>query len=148
MIKEAISFNHELLIGLNLHLISALANVLNIKANMVCSSEFPYCGKEKNEKLVSICKFTGADTYLSGSGGRAYINEGMFNEAKIKVQWHTYDHPTYKQMFEGFQPNMSIIDLLFNAGSQAKEIIMKGGITNNAQTSDITFPKPMLLGQN
>jgi hypothetical protein len=148
IIEEAISFNHELLIGLNLHLIKALANVLNIKVNMVRSSEFPYGGKEKNEKLVSICTFLGANTYLAGSGGRAYVNAALFREAKIEVQWHTYRHPIYKQMFDGFQPNMSIIDLLFNAGPQAKEILLRGGDTNTDHNSEVTFSKALLVEPN
>jgi hypothetical protein len=148
LIKEAVGFNHKSLLDLNLHLIKAIAQALNIKVNMVRSSEFSYFGKEKNEKLVSICKFMGADTYLSGSGGRAYIDEGMFNKAEIAIQWHTYEHPTYKQMFSDFQPNMSIIDLLFNAGAKAKEIILKGGVTSTTQQAEITFPKPLLIEQN
>jgi hypothetical protein len=133
IIKEAIGSNHELLIGLNLHLIKALANLLNIKVDMVRSSEFPYCGKEKNEKLVSMCKILGADTYLSGSGGKAYVRESLFEEAKIKVQWHTYEHPIYKQVFRGFEPYMSAVDLLFNMGPDAKQTILKGGVTAENQ---------------
>lgn len=144
MIKEAITFNHELLIGLNLHLIKNIAQILNIKANMVRSSEFPYCGREKNEKLVSMCKFLGADTYLSGSGGKAYVEEGLFNEAKVEVQWHNYGHPTYKQNFSGFQPNMSIIDLLFNMGPESKDIIQKGGATNSGVAEKVAMPKLLI----
>lgn len=143
-IKEAISFNHELLIGLNLHLIRCIAQILDIKAKMVRSSEFPYGGKEKNEKLVSMCKFIGADTYLSGSGGKAYVNESKFSESNIKVHWHNYEHPIYKQHFNGFQPNMSIIDLLFNIGPQSKEIILKGGILNTNTFERLMLPTPPL----
>jgi hypothetical protein len=149
LIKEAISSNHELLIGLNLHLIKILAEILNIKVKMVRSSEFPYLGKEKNEKLVSMCKLIGADTYIAGSGGKAYVNENLFSEADITIQWHNYEHPNYKQKYEGFQPNMSIIDLLFNTGPQAKETILKGGIINNGYPSDsLVFPKPLIVGPN
>ena len=149
IIREAIDFEHELLIGLNLHLIKVIAEILDIKVNMVRSSEFAYLGKEKNEKLVSMCKHMGADTYLSGSGGRAYVNEDMFIEAKINIQWHNYDHPTYKQRFDGFQPNMSIIDLLFNTGPKAKEIILKGGIINTSETADIlALPKALIVEPN
>ncbi len=136
VIKEAIQFEHELLIGLNLHLIKAIAELLDIKAKMMRSSEFPYAGTEKNEKLVSMCKFLGADTYLSGSGGKSYVNENLFSGAKISVNWHSYIHPTYKQRFEGFEPNMSIIDLLFNEGPKAKEILLKGGIVDPCQTNE------------
>ena len=146
IISEAINFNHELLIGINLHLIKAYAKILGIKVNMVRSSEFPYLGKEKNGKLVSMCKYLGADTYLSGSGGKAYVDEVLFKDAKIKIQWHNYKHPTYNQSFEGFQPNMSIIDLLFNMGPKAKQIILKGGSVNTRETKDIlTLPKALIV---
>jgi hypothetical protein len=146
LIKEAIDFDHELLIGLNLHLIKNFAEILSIKTNIVHSSEFPNCGNEKNEKLVSMCKFVGADTYLSGSGGIAYINETLFSQAHIKIQWHNYKHPIYKQRYEGFQPNMSIIDLLFNKGPKAAETILQGGTINNSKPIDKSaFPKIFIV---
>jgi hypothetical protein len=134
LLKEALNFNHELLIGLNLHLIKTIADILGIKAKMIRSSEFPYHGQEKNEKLISMCKFMGSDTYLSGSGGKAYVDEKAFMDANIKLQWHRYNHPSYKQSLGGFQPNMSVIDLLFNVGPQAKEIIMQGGVIDENPT--------------
>lgn len=127
-IKDALSFNHELLIGLNLHLIKILAEILEIKTRMIRSSEFPYHGQDKNEKLISMCKFMGADFYLSGSGGKAYVNEKAFQNENIEIQWHRYNHPSYSQNFDGFQQYMSVLDLLFNAGPRAKEIIQKGGV--------------------
>ena len=147
MIKEAIGFSHERLIGLNLHLIRGFADALDIKVNMVRSSEFPYSGKEKNEKLVSMCKFMGADTYLCGSGGKNYVNENLFNEANITVQWHNYQHPTYKQRFTGFQPNMSIIDLLFNMGPDSKEIILQGGTIKTSEPQEILMLQKPLIAQ-
>jgi hypothetical protein len=139
--EEAIGFSHELLIGLNLHLIKAVANILDIKVNMIRSSEFPHLGKEKNEKLVSICKHIGADTYMSGSGGKAYVNEALFNEANIKVRWHRYEHPIYAQAFSGFEPNMSIVDLLFNLGPKAKETLLSGGIITSSESPKLTLPQ-------
>lgn len=127
IIEDALNFDHELLIGLNLHLLRNIAEALGINVEMIRSSEFPYHGQEKNEKLISMCKFMGADSYLSGSGGKAYVDEKAFSEANIKLQWHKYLHPTYTQSFEGFQANMSIVDLLFNVGPQAKDVILSGG---------------------
>lgn len=137
VIEEALNFDHELLIGLNLHLIRNIAEALNIKAKMIRSSEFPYYGQEKNEKLISMCKFMGSDTYLCGSGGKAYVDETAFFNANIKLKWHKYAHPTYKQYFEGFEPNMSIVDLLFNVGPNTKEVILSGGsIQENMRSVD------------
>ena len=145
LIKDAINFNHELLIGLNLHFIKAIAELLDIKVQMMRSSEFPYAGTEKNEKLVSMCKFLGADSYLSGSGGKNYVNENQFTEANINVQWHSYEHPTYNQCFSGFEPNMSIIDLLFNEGPKAKDILLKGGIIETKKSVETGVIKPLIV---
>jgi hypothetical protein len=145
-IKEAINFDHQLLIDLNMHLISNLAELLDINVNMVRSSDFPYCGNEKNEKLVSMCKFLGAGAYLSGSGGKTYVQEDLFMQANIDVKWHNYEHPTYQQRFSGFEPYMSIIDLLFNVGAkEAKKILLKGGILNaDNPIENIVFPQSIL----
>ncbi|PVX25366.1 MAG: hypothetical protein CW691_04805, partial [Candidatus Bathyarchaeum sp.] len=77
--------------------------------------------------LVEICKATGADTYLCGSGGQRYIDADRFQTNGIRLLWHSYHHPTYRQVYRGFQPNMSIIDLLFNIGPKAKEVLLSGG---------------------
>jgi hypothetical protein len=147
LFRDAINSNHELLIGLNLHLIKAIADALDIKVNMVRSSEFPYSGHEKNEKLVSICKHIGADTYLSGSGGKNYVNEVLFRDAKIVVQWHSYTHPSYVQTFEGFEPNMSILDLLFNVGPHAREVLLCGGATTVSDPPVGVTSEPLIIEQ-
>jgi hypothetical protein len=134
LIEEVLNSDLELLISVNLHLIKLFAETLGIKTKMVRSSEFQYHGIEKNEKIISMCKFAGADTYLSGSGGKTYVDEAAFSKAKIKLQWHCYKHPVYRQNYEGFQPNMSIIDLLFNLGPASREIVLQGGIVNEANS--------------
>jgi|WetSurMetagenome_2_1015567.scaffolds.fasta_scaffold32431_2 hypothetical protein len=132
LIVEAVNFDHELLIDLNMHLIENIANALDINVSMVRSSQIPYGGIEKNEKLVSMCKFLGANTYLSGSGGATYLDKERFAQANINVKYHNYEHPTYTQKYNSFEPNMSIIDLLFNAGSDASDILLKGGIISSS----------------
>jgi hypothetical protein len=127
IIEDALLFDHELLIGLNLQLIRSIVDVLGIDVHMIRSSELPYRGAEKNEKLVSMCKFMGANKYLSGSGGRSYIKEELFNQSGIRVQWHSYEHPCYRQVFGGFEANLSVIDLLFNMGPASKDILISGG---------------------
>jgi len=37
-----------------------------------------------------------------------------------------YDHPEYRQNFDGFIPQMSVLDVLFNHGPESKRIIMDG----------------------
>jgi hypothetical protein len=42
------------------------------------------------------------------------------------VETVRYDHPTYRQNFEGFEPGMTALDLLFNYGREAPRRMMRG----------------------
>lgn len=130
ILEKAFAVNYEFLIELDLNLIEIIADSLGFKIKFARSSSFSYQGTEKNEKLISLCKQLGAETYLSGSGGRTYVNENEFSNDGVKVIWHSYNHPTYKQNYKGFEPYMSIIDLLFNMGPESKHTILKGSVLN------------------
>jgi len=126
-LKDALTQHHQSLANLNIHLIKTIANMLGAKIEVTRSSKLPHFDKDKNSKLIEFCKFTGADTYLCGSGGRSYVDAARFQNEGVKLLWHSYHHPVYRQVYDGFQPNMSIIDLLFNMGPQAKEVLLSGG---------------------
>lgn len=78
------------------------------------------------DRLVNICKEVGADTYLSGPGGKGYLEIEKFKKEKINVVFQEFVHPEYPQQFpkQGFVPNLSIIDLLFNCGSESLNMIL------------------------
>lgn len=67
-------------------------------------------------RLVDICKHLNADTYLSGAGGKGYLDLDQFARANIRVEFQHVVHPTYTQLFGDFQPYMAALDLLFNCG--------------------------------
>jgi len=99
-----------------------LLTSLDIKTECVSSSEF-FPQAKKSELILELCKKTGATCYLSGPFGRDYLNAQEFEDAGIELRFHDYSHPQYKQVYEGFEPYMSIIDLLFNHGSKSLEIL-------------------------
>jgi hypothetical protein len=43
-----------------------------------------------------------------------------------EVQLLAYEHPRYRQNFDGFEPGMSILDLLFTSGPEAGPILLSG----------------------
>lgn len=49
-----------------------------------------------------------------------------FQAEGIEVVFQEFHHPTYAQLYGDFLPNLSAIDLLFNGGPQALELIRKG----------------------
>lgn len=110
------------LVALNLHIIDHLRESLGVDTPMKRSSEMDVNGT-KDELIFELCQSVDADTYLSGPNGRDYLDEARFQDAGIEVVYHDYEHPTYEQAFDGFEPYMSTIDLLFNHGPDSLEII-------------------------
>ncbi len=89
--------------------------MLGIKTKTVFSSEMK-AGGIKSERILNLCLEVGAKVYVSGPFGRDYLDAASFSRAGIKLMYHDYQHPTYTQLYKGFCPFMSVIDLLFNHG--------------------------------
>ena len=109
----------ERLVDLNYRLIEEIATWLAIPTLRLCSSTLPVPG-DRNSRLVSLCKYFNTTNYLSGNSAQRYLDIEMFARAGIHVEWQNYQHPTYPQLYGDFTPNLSVIDLLFNLGSESK----------------------------
>lgn len=77
----------------------------------------------KSELVLELCEMAGATRYLSGPFGRDYLDIKAFEEARIDLHFHDYEHPSYTQIGQGFEPYMSIVDLLFNHGPDTRAIL-------------------------
>jgi len=97
----------------NKRIITYIAEVLNLKTKFMNASDLEVQGKN-TELLIDICTKIGADTYLSGQGGKIYQDEKKFKANNIEVIYQNFSHPKYKQLFGEFIPNLSIVDMLFN----------------------------------
>ncbi len=107
----------DLLIDLNMHLIRGIMVFLKIDKPLVFSSSLGAEGK-KTELIIAQCKQVGADTQLSGSGCRDYIDSKRFDEEGIRLVFQEFRHPVYAQTCPGFLPNLSVVDYLFCAGGK------------------------------
>ena len=116
------------LIELNVYIIKHIANLLEIELPIQKSSEFNFVNK-KTELLIEMCQKINADIYLSGEGGRAYVDDTKFQNNNLKNYFTNFKHPVYKQLIEPFIPNMSTVDLLLNHDLKtSKKIIEDSGI--------------------
>jgi hypothetical protein len=97
---------------------------LGIGTRTMLSSEMD-CRETKDRLIVELCEKAGATAYISGPFGRDYLKPADFRAAGVELLFHDYDHPEYKQCFEGFEPYMSAIDLLFNHGPAALQILRR-----------------------
>ena len=131
-LKGILDKNHEFLMSLNEDLLKFFLNELNIKVEFVKASELDASG-EKNQYLINLCKACNANVYVFGQMGKHYANMDLWKENNIKIYFHEYNHPAYKQKFESFEPNLSIIDLLFNEGAENASLIVQKGNVNKEE---------------
>ena len=115
-----IDSNWEYLSDLNQFIIRHIAReILGINTTFANSMDYFSTG-QKNEKLLSLIRSTGATHYLSGPTAKDYLDETAFNNEGITVHWKDYSgYPSYRQTREPFEGGVSIIDLLANTGDDA-----------------------------
>lgn len=121
-IDDILTKEWEKLIDLNFNLISYFSSKLGINTKTIKSSELKI-NSTGSKRLLEICQKLSADTYLSGELGKNYLDEDIFQKADIDIIYEKFQHPHYSQLGKSFQPNMSVIDLLFNEGKNAKRIL-------------------------
>lgn len=77
------------------------------------------------EKIVDIVKVSGCQQYLAWERDRSFLNAKQFELAGIEVAYLNFQPSEYHQQYGAFIPNLSIIDLLFNHGPEAKMHLMR-----------------------
>lgn len=100
-----------------------LAAMLGITNTRFVRSSTLGIGGKKTDRLVAILRSLGATEYLSGPSARDYIEPEKFAEAGIELQYMTYDYPEYPQLHPPYDPQVSILDLLFMTGGAAPRYI-------------------------
>ena len=94
LLKNSIYQKYENISNMNIALIQQILKILKI------------------EKKI---QFSG-----DGMGSLRYIqgNEQVFEENKIKLIFQKFVHPEYFQLYGGFIPKLSILDVIFNIGPE------------------------------
>lgn len=121
--EDAYSRKWEYLIDIDMHFIVRLAECLGIYNKRIVRSSNLAVQGDRIERLVKICKNFNGDIFYEGASGRDYVDETIFFQHGIKVEFQEYRHPTYHQLYGEFIPYLSVIDLLFNQGKASLEIL-------------------------
>lgn len=115
--------NEEYLSQINYKFISTINGILGIKTKLRYSSEFELIDGQ-TEKLLNICKECEANSYLSGPAAKDYFDEELAEKENIQVEWMNYSgYQEYNQLFPPFEHGVSILDLIFNEGSNATKFM-------------------------
>ncbi|MFQ5442622.1 MAG: WbqC family protein [Thermodesulfobacteriota bacterium] len=114
----------EFLSRVNHRFIKAICPLLGIGTKISWSMDYSLA-EGKTERLVALCRDAGAGHYISGPAAKDYMEEELFEEAGIGLSYMDYSgYPEYTQLFGKFEHGVSIIDLIFNAGPEAKKYML------------------------
>src|SRR5277367_387637 len=116
-----------LMADLDAQLIQWFMDILGIRTSVLLSSHLERQGK-RMELLANICDALGARQYVSPLGSAAYLLQeiDVLLDKGIDVSFQHYEHPQYQQLFPPFCPYASVLDLIFNEGARALEILQSG----------------------
>jgi len=105
----------------NIEFIKKCSKYLGINTKMEKASEMSI-DQKKSQLLLNICKKFNATEYLTTIGSKVYLenDKKIFDDANIKITYHEYRHPVYKQKGKKFLEKLSVLDLLFNEKEKAK----------------------------
>jgi len=117
--RAVLSQDYSHLNDLNIALMQWVAKKLSITTTIVRSSELQSSGT-KTARLIELLKGVGAGSYLSGPSAEAYIDVQMFAAAGISLAYKEYAYGPYPQLWGSFEGAVSVLDLLFNTGAEAR----------------------------
>ena len=125
-LEELLNTRWEMLVDLDLAMLDFLREELGITTRLARSSQLQVQGA-KSELLLNICKATGATAFFGGLGGsRTYLDKAAFDAAGMGVVWQEFAHPEYPQCGDApFIKGLSAVDILFNCGPAARDIVWK-----------------------
>lgn len=108
---------------INYIFIKSICEYLQIDTKITLSTNYNLV-EGKTERLVDLCLQLNASHYISGPSAKNYIDEELFINNNIQLEWIDYsNYKEYNQIFLPFEHRVSIIDLIFNLGEKSKEYL-------------------------
>ncbi len=111
------------LCALNMALIRELGDMLGCTAPLYVASSMQTRETNPTMRLATLCRELGATAYLSGVEGRTYLDTSAFSRMGIELWFQEVEAPVYPQLHGAFVSHLSVVDLLFNVGTEARSII-------------------------
>jgi hypothetical protein len=102
---------------------TSMCHYLDIETEIIVSSSIDIDHSLKSqEKVISISKKLGADSYVNPNGGVDLYEMAAFKQKGIDLNFIIPDLKEYQQYNENFIPNLSIIDvIMFNSVDEVKK---------------------------
>jgi hypothetical protein len=125
LLQDILSFPDRNLFNFLFNSINKVANYIEIETNISKSSDVE--GKvntRSQERVISICEKTDAKVYINPIGGLELYSREDFSSCGVSLQFLKAKQTPYRQIFGGFEPSLSIIDLLMNLSKEQIKTIL------------------------
>ena len=114
----------ERLIDLNRYMLDYVLSVMGIDTPIRYSSQLHVEGTA-TERLVKLIKAVDATRYYSGAHAISeYLDAELMEESNIELVIQEWRSPVYPQLHGAYVPDLTIFDLLFNTGAEARRLLM------------------------
>ena len=123
-LKDLMQIRWRKLVDLNVAAIYYLSGSLGIDNKVVLQSSLQI-QSQGSELLVKICKEIGADSFLAPQVSKKYLDEKVFAQYEIGINFFKFVPPVYPQLWGEFIFNLSTLDLLLNCGGKSLEVMKK-----------------------
>jgi len=135
-LTDVIAPDARLLVEASIPTIRYLAERLGVATPILRSSDLGLEGRYRAEfpdaqgathRIVAYMKALGADELLEGETGDAYLDLDLCARHGVRVHFHRYRHPVYRQIFEPFVSHLSAVDLLLACGTDEARRVLRTG---------------------
>ena len=130
-LKEIYGQRCDKLADFTVQLTILIARALGIsETKFVRSSSFNAIGT-KTGRLLDLLSQVGATHYITGPAAKSYLDEEKLGEAGISTEYMVYDYPVYSQLYPPYDPQVSVLDLLFMKGPDSPKYIWQAATTSS-----------------
>ncbi len=104
---------------INYRFLNGICKILGVHTKLSFSKDFDLA-EDKVERVIDLCKQTGATEFLSGPVAKPYLDEQSFAKEGIRLTWMDYlGYPEYDQLYPPFDHYVTVLDVIFNCGPES-----------------------------
>ena len=124
-LEDVYTRNWTMIVDLNLHLIQLMLHWMNISTRILRSSEMNATG-HGSDLVLNLCLEVGARQYVSGIGGKNYLDEQAFRAAGVNIIYKPPNLPEFypqQHLKAGFINDLSALDIILNCGQRSNKFL-------------------------
>jgi hypothetical protein len=123
LLRDVYEQRSEKLADFTIQLTILIARTLGVSGTKFIRSSDLKVNGAKTDRLLEILKYLGATHYITGPAAKTYLDERRLENAGISIEYMVYDYPVYSQLYPPYDPQVSILDLLFMQGHDSPQYI-------------------------